>query len=167
VTLIELLAAVTITVIVVSSISTLFPKASSAIAANRQRLVATQLAQALVQQAKRSPYALLDPTAETAGPAADFPTNGTGTGPGKCDCNTANFFVLAGSATVVVNNIAYSQSTCVNYFEPINLQTYCPSALGTANLPADPGLKTVHVRVWWSVSASTITIDMASKVARL
>lgn len=163
VTLIELLAAIAIIVIVVASTATLFPTASKAIAVNRQRLVATQLAQALVQQAKRSPYALLDPTPENT---TNFP-GATGQSAGACDCNKAVFSVLPGSATVAINSIAYNQSTCVNFFEPISLQTYCPSALGTANLPMDPGLKTVHVRVWWTANNTPLSIDMTSQVARL
>lgn len=163
VTLIELLASVAIMVIVVSSISTLFPKVSRAITANRQRLVATQLAQVLMQQAKRFPYTLLDPTPENA---ANFP-GGIGTAASMCDCNSANFSVLPGSSTVMVNNVAYAQATCVSYFDPAGQVSYCPSALGTANLLTDPGLKTVHVRVSWNANNTTLSVDMTSKVARL
>jgi type II secretory pathway pseudopilin PulG len=167
VTLIELLATITIVVAVIASTATLFPKASRAIATNRQRLFAAQLAQMLMQQANKIPYPLLDPTPETSGPTGNFPTNGTGTGQGKCDCNTAQFGNLPNFSTVTNNIVTYSQATCVNFVDPGTLASYCPSYYSTGTPPpADPGLKTIHVRVWWTAYNIPLSIDLQSKMSR-
>jgi len=175
VTLIELLVAVTMAVFVVTAMSTLFPKASKSISANRQRIVATQLAQTLMQQTKNSPYPLLYPSPEVGGSGGVFPS-GTGTAGGACDCSTANYKspLLSPTApanptifTTNVNGTTYVQSRCINYTNPGDLKSYCPSALYTGPLPQDPGLKTVQVNVTWTINGVDYSVNVVSQVARL
>jgi type II secretory pathway pseudopilin PulG len=153
VTLIELLSAMALVIIAMTSILWLFPNASKAVAANRQRITATQLAQSLLQQITRQPYDLIDPTQAST---TNFPNNSaSGINIGDCDCSQAAFLNLPNvPPSVMVNGTSFTESSCVNYVDPAApANTYCPSGI------QDPSLKSIRVRVFWSQGGNGTSIN--------
>jgi len=160
VTLVELLAAVALVVMVVSSLTFLFPTSSKAITINRQRLAATEAAQNLMLETKKPPYALINPTPAVG---AYFPNSNTGGSEGNCDCNQEDLSTQPPAATSVVNGIAYTLRVCINFVDPasVTFKSFCPNAF------PDAGIKTIHVRVTWNGPPGASYVDLTSKVAKL
>src|SRR4051812_14610430 len=125
VSLIELLAATALVIIVMSSLSLFFPKASKAAIMNRYVTTAKNLVTGKIQAVKQDPYTLvqLTPTASflAAGNQGVFPANG-------CDCALENPDNYPISDTLDDHGITFTRRVCTNliYRNGANWSAYCP-----------------------------------------
>jgi type II secretory pathway pseudopilin PulG len=159
-TLLELLLAIAMVTVVVSTLALFFPKASKSITTNRRQYLANNFAASHMQDMKNRPYSYIPLTDAIT---ANFPG---GVGINGCDCNTANFNNLPTEATYIEDGISYVLKTCVNLVERNNVTgawtTFCPD--GT---PAtDKGLKRIKARVSWTFINQSFTTDIESLVIR-
>ena len=158
VTLLELLIAVILVIVVVSSLTYLFPTTSRAIVVNRQRMTAGHLAQVLMDRTKKTPFDLLTPSTES-----NFTASGTGAGGGKCSCSADILNMPV--TTTNIGNVTYTQQVCINLMDQ-TMQSFCPSDPGMANM-SNLSLKHIRVRVSWPAATSVSSTELDSMVAHL
>jgi type II secretory pathway pseudopilin PulG len=164
-TLLELLIAVLMVCGVVTTLSLLFPKASSSITNNRRHMLASDFAAAGMQELKEQPYAVIAPWPRTD-VSTNYPVSLIGT-IGGCDCRKED---LSGTqfrdATYIESSVTYARSHCINLVDrdPVTgaWTSYCPDFTSAT----DKGLKNVRVQVSWGVGTDTHVVKMESLVTQ-
>jgi type II secretory pathway pseudopilin PulG len=150
-TLLELMLAVALTVIVVATITLSLPKASRSLSVARYRWQASNFASARIQQLKAQTYSTvplttLDPT--------NFPT--------PCDCNAVNIAVPYFQDDVMTDGtVTYTRYLCVNLIQPSIAPPppyFVAACWNGSSGPggADQGLKSIRVRVTWTLPPGDI-----------
>jgi Tfp pilus assembly protein FimT len=159
VSLLELLIAIAMITSSVVILSLTFPKASATISNNRQHMLASNLASALIQQVKAQPYALLQPS-----PQALFTAPAAAT----CDCSLQDFTVWPATASYTEDGIAYTRQVCVDFVEPVGgggWNKYCPDGPPITS-GTDKGLKNIRVRVTWTSGTNSHFSEAQSMITR-
>jgi len=146
--LLELLMAICVTVIVVTTLSVSFSIGSKHMLLNRQRWLATRLANTQIQALKSQPYAYLD-TTDTTFPPASYPLIFTASNT-TCDCNQVDFSTLPSTSTQA-SGVTFNMATCINF---VNLGTWIPQCASAG----DTGNKQLLVHVWWTLGQSSATV---------
>jgi Tfp pilus assembly protein PilV len=172
--LIELLVALVLAITSILAIAAVIPKASQSITANRQRIIASNLAAAKMAEIQKAPYGIIYPTVESA---SYFVTSGilhVG-----CDCNKDAQYIdsipagatLIGTQpvkdTVTQNSVVYTRSVCINQLN-WNLLTSVWEANCPQTVPVwkETGLKNIRVRVSWQATTGPVFIDLDGVVAQ-
>jgi Tfp pilus assembly protein PilV len=172
--LIELIVALVVAITSILAIAAVFPKASQSITANRQRLIASNLAAAKMEEIQKAPYGIITPTVEST---VYFIASGIAHL--GCDCNTdaANIGLIPppntligtqpASDSVSQSGVVYTRSVCINQLDWNSVlgvwQANCPqSVVGWS----ETGLKNVRVRVSWQSTTGPTFIDLDSVVAQ-
>jgi len=166
VSLVELLVATVIVVVVMSSMSLFFPKASKAAFMSRYIATGKNLATGKIQEIKQDPYALV-PLTYAGAPSPythSFTYPGNPNGPNGCDCSLENPDSYPVLDQLTDNGVTFTRRLCINlvYRNGSNWSSYCPASDGSN----DTGLKNIRVRVSWAAGTSAQSIDAESMVNR-
>ena len=172
--LIESLAAVAIIVVVVTSVGLFFPNATKASFYGAYQNTAKDLAAGIIQQYKESNYnyvPITDPNVPWLPLTVAFPVSGTNNLlplglHGACNCNDENPDTMPALPAVVNQNTTYTPRVCINLVDrptgAANWVSNCPDTPLTS--ATNKGIKNIRVRVSWSISGVTQTMDLESLV---
>jgi len=163
--LVELLVAIVMLVIVVSSFSVLAARTSKDMVNNRMHSVANNLALTKLRELETRPYPLVETTYNTPGPGlgggAWFAASAPPGAPDTCDCGTAAFTLLPSSDTVIQDGNIFNRYWCISAVQTAGgggWHSYC--------VPANDQYKNIRVWVNWSVGASSLTVANESTLTR-
>jgi hypothetical protein len=144
------LAVVVVTSVVIA-ISMSFPKASMNIIQGRQRVIASNLADAQIEALKIQPYAYANTTDVSIGAF-----NAT------CDCRTADLSQPSFTAAVSqVSSTTFTTASCIHLVVSGGVGNPWTSQCST--LP-DTGYKNIMVKVLWAVGNSTYSVTRESLI---
>jgi len=150
--LIELLLTAILVASVVVTISLAYPKATASVIANRQRMVATNMANSTAQLIKSQPYSLTDTTDADAS---------IGQFNALCDCRTISDFSVLPSTAVPVEGTTYTITSCIHAVSPGT-----PSWTSQCSTDPDTGYKNIVVYVSWQNGSQSYSTTQESLLSR-
>ena len=135
-------------IVVVVTLSLVFPKINKNIVNTRNRSIATYLASASLENLKKKPYDLLDVTDPALFQIATP----------NCNCQTDNFSTMLSTTSLQASGMTFDIRTCVHYVVRAGGDVWnsrCPSS-------GDTGYKDMLVRVRWTQGSETYTVSQTS-----